>query len=53
MPNKTQEDIRTKARKVPTDMSELKNMTGKMKNSLEGFSSRGTAAQDRFGELKD
>lgn len=45
--NKTQEDVAAKMRrKKRTEMSELKNLQGKLKNSLEALSSKTLAAED-------
>lgn len=38
-------------RKLQTEMTELKNIIGKMKNSLKGFTSSITAAIERISEL--
>lgn len=44
----TQEDIRTEMRKLAIETTKLKNLVGKMKNSLEGLIFRVTSAEDRI-----
>lgn len=52
--NETQENKRAEMRKIQKPkMSELKNLVGGMKNSLEGLTSRVTAADDQISKLED
>lgn len=39
-------------RKLKSERKELKNLVGKMKNSLEGLTSRVTAPEYRNGKLR-
>lgn len=48
-----QENMRSEMRKLLAEIKELKNLIGKMKNSLEGLSSGLTVGENKVSDLQN